>query len=185
MEAYKLKDILYLYLGCEVFGTYNDQSGSKGYLTGITNGGQDCEIQFFEEDGINVSEEPEFNDIAEIKPILRPLSDMTEDEIRHFVWVNMDSETHLDSDSRVSAEEIEIESEYQPDHKRLKIVVSCRCFEGTFFIDSNGDTRLYDDNDEGQPIDHQLENFLYLIKQGFDLFGLHESGQCIYKNDLK
>lgn len=76
----ELKDYLHLYLGCEIIGTYRDASGSKGYLTGITNGGCDCEIQFILEDGINVEEEPYINDIAQVKPILRPLSDMTEDE---------------------------------------------------------------------------------------------------------
>lgn len=27
------------------------------------------------------------------------------------------------------------------------------------------------------------EEFLYLIKQGFDLFGLHAAGLCLYRND--
>lgn len=39
-----------------------------------------------------------------------------------------------------------------------------------FFCDFNG---TYSCND-----------FLYLLKQGFDIFNLHKSGQCIYKEDL-
>lgn len=74
----ELKDYLHFYLGCEVIGNYDGPR--KGYLTGITNGGTEAEIQFFEEDGINVFEHPEFNTLDEIKPILRPLSDMTEEE---------------------------------------------------------------------------------------------------------
>jgi hypothetical protein len=74
------EEVAHLYLGCEVIGTYNDASGSRGYLTGITNGGTECEIQFIEEDGFNVSEEPEFNDIKEVKPILRRLETISADE---------------------------------------------------------------------------------------------------------
>lgn len=36
------EDVAHLYLGCQVIGTFNDASGSRGYLTGITNGGTKC-----------------------------------------------------------------------------------------------------------------------------------------------
>ncbi len=81
----KLSDYIHLYIGCEVIGTYNDGSGSKGFLTGVTNGATECEIQFLEEDGVNVSESPEWNDVKDVKPILRPLSDMTKEEWEHAV----------------------------------------------------------------------------------------------------
>lgn len=80
MDNKDIKDYLHLYLGRELFGTYLDASGSRGILTGVTNGGHECEIQFFLEDGINVEEEPEWNEAHEVKLILRPLSDMTEEE---------------------------------------------------------------------------------------------------------
>lgn len=76
----KFRDVVQHYLGCEVFGTYSDNSGSRGYLTGVTNGGADCEIQFILEDGINVEEEPYFNEISEVKPILRRLESMAAEE---------------------------------------------------------------------------------------------------------
>jgi hypothetical protein len=75
----KFKDVAHLYLMCEVIANY-DGEPRKGLLTGVRNGGYEAEIQFYEEDGFNVMEEPTFNEIAEVKPILRPLSDMTEDE---------------------------------------------------------------------------------------------------------
>ena len=75
----ELKDYAPFYLGCKVIGTY-DNKPRKGYLTGVNNGGYDCEIQFFEEDGINVFEHPVFNTIDEIKLTLRPLPDMTKEE---------------------------------------------------------------------------------------------------------
>lgn len=87
-----IKDYLHLYLGCQVIGTYNDASGSKGYLTGVTNGGYDCEIQFILEDGINVEEEPQYNEVKDVKPILRPLSDMTEDEVE-FIGIELKAGT--------------------------------------------------------------------------------------------
>jgi hypothetical protein len=82
----KIEDFIHLYIGCEVFGTYNDNSGSKGILTGVTNGGHECEIQFILEDGINVEEDPEWNETKEVKLILRPLSDknMSTDELREW-----------------------------------------------------------------------------------------------------
>ena len=80
LESKRIEDYLHLYLGCEIIGTYDDQSGGKGYLTGVTNGGHECEIQFIREDGINVEEEPQFNEAKEVKLILRQLGDMTDEE---------------------------------------------------------------------------------------------------------
>lgn len=82
MEARNIKDFIHLYLGCEVMGIHpTDDSERKGYLTGI-HGEYEAEIQFFNEDGFNVSEEPEYNRFNKVKPILRPLSDMTEEDFR-------------------------------------------------------------------------------------------------------
>ncbi len=80
------KDFIHLYIGCKVAGTYSDASGSIGILTGVTNGGSECEIQFFLEDGINVEEEPTWNDAKDVKLILRPLSSMTEEEGKELDW---------------------------------------------------------------------------------------------------
>jgi len=77
-----IKDYLHLYLGCEVLGEYADDEARKGYLTGVTNGAAECEIQFFLEDGFNVSEYPEWNDSAKVKILLTPLSEMTKEDFR-------------------------------------------------------------------------------------------------------
>src|SRR5690606_30031023 len=61
---------------------YLNDNGRKGILTGVTNGGHECEIQFYLEDGINVEEDPVWNETKEVKLILRPLSDMTEEEAK-------------------------------------------------------------------------------------------------------
>ena len=74
----ELKDYIHLYIGCELIGKLHGKP-TKGLLTGIS-GEYEAEIQFFEEDGINVFEYPEYNDFEKVKLILRPLSDMTEEE---------------------------------------------------------------------------------------------------------
>jgi hypothetical protein len=75
----ELIEFIHFHLGCEVIGQYNGES-RKGFLTGIKNGGYDLEIQFFEDDGINVFEEPEYNRIDDVKLLLRPLTDLNKDE---------------------------------------------------------------------------------------------------------
>lgn len=77
----QLKDYLHLYLGCELIGIHpDDDTERKGYLTGI-HGEYEAEIQFFNEDGVNVSEEPAYNMFDQIKLSLRPLSSMTMEEL--------------------------------------------------------------------------------------------------------
>lgn len=66
--------IFALYLGCEVIGQYDGER--KGYLTGI-HGEDQAEIQFFEQDGINVFEQPEYNQYDECKLRLIPLKEIT------------------------------------------------------------------------------------------------------------
>lgn len=90
-----IKDYLPFYLGCDVIGQYDGDR--KGYLTGVINGGVGCEIQFFEEDGINVFEEPEYNTPDEVQLVLRPLSDMTDEE-KSWAILNMPYKTQKSED---------------------------------------------------------------------------------------
>lgn len=75
----KIENYLKYYIDAEVIGKYDDED-RKGYLTGVRNGGYECEIQFFEEDGFNVKEEPEFNESSDVKLCLRKLSSITDAE---------------------------------------------------------------------------------------------------------
>ncbi|HEX8334711.1 MAG TPA: hypothetical protein VF622_18960 [Segetibacter sp.] len=79
------QEVAHLYLGCEVLATYNNVSDSRGYLTGITNGGTECEIQLILEDGFNVEEEPYFNLITEVKPVLRSITSMNQIEMEELL----------------------------------------------------------------------------------------------------
>lgn len=121
------------------------------------------------------------------KPILRPLSDMTEEEIIHLLWVNNDSE-QLDADCRISKEEIIQaidEQVFDKEHNRWRIMYSCRCFVGTFIIEGNGDMELYDEDDDLQGLENRSESFRYLLKQHFDLFNLIPEGLAIDKTKIK
>lgn len=61
-----IKDYLHLYLGCEIYDSYNDRTG---ILKGIT------------KDSVLIDHKTSWRlDFDEVKPILRPLSDMTEEE---------------------------------------------------------------------------------------------------------
>jgi hypothetical protein len=156
-----IKDYLHLYLGCKVVGTYNDNSGSYGYLTGVTNGGDECEIQFILEDCINVSEEPEWNEAKDVKPILRSLSDMTEADVADWGSVKINHTTYcVELDSTDDFGEF---TEVYPDGSIL--------------------SRSKDDGDI-RPIDGG-KLFLLLLSKHFDLFGLIEAGLAIDKSTLK
>lgn len=77
----KIEDYLHLYVGCEVAAPnpYDDHGVeiAKGLLTGI-HGEYGPEIQFII-DG-NAEEDPDYVEFIKVKPILRRLSSMTEEE---------------------------------------------------------------------------------------------------------
>lgn len=82
-----IKDYIHLYIGCEVIAPnpYYADDGiklAKGILTGI-HGEYGAEIQFII-DG-NAEEEPAYDREFELKPVLRRLSSITEEEARE-IW---------------------------------------------------------------------------------------------------
>jgi hypothetical protein len=71
-------DYLHLYLGCEVAVQGEER---RGYLTGVTNGAHECEIQYqLADNPHHLEEEPEWANSEDVMLVLRPLSDMTEEE---------------------------------------------------------------------------------------------------------
>lgn len=98
------------------------------------------------------------NDLANVKPILRPLSDMTDEEIRMmFVLKGYNNENF--KPTRVKIDDLFIqfeidgdEYEYQCDYQHL--------------------------------ITMRPNQFTYLLKQGFDLFGLIDAGLALDKTKL-
>lgn len=108
----KFKDVAHLYLGCKII---NEALDGKYYNKneGVLNLVELNEV--ISSDGV-------------WKPLLRPLSDITEEEDKH----------------------------------RAKIWVD-NCEKSIAFTEALRTN--------------------YLLKQGFDLFNLHESGECLYRND--
>lgn len=165
----KFSEVSHLYLGCELIGSFRLEP-RKGYLTGITNGGEDVEIQFFEEDGINVFESPEFNTVKEIKPILRPISDMTEDEMKEIF--NLIFKRIFPPSGNILLFDLGKKEERRvlwTGVERVGIDLS-----GDIWADS--DLHIYKFNP------HLIT--AYLLKQRFDLFELIKNGEAIDKTTL-
>jgi hypothetical protein len=171
----QFKDVAHLYFGCEVAGTYNDAFGSIGYLTGLTNGGVDCEIQFFLEDGINVEEEPHFNSIEEVKPILRPLSDLTKSE-----WLEVVRLCHFTDDKIKEIKQFTRGLSFNSHCYGVRFDSGNLWYEITH---QNGCRFNYSNEKGSLPISKPFELTAYLLKQGFDLFDLIKSGQAIDKTN--
>lgn len=126
-----IKDYLHLYLGCEcealVKYSETSQKWVKGYLAGIVKGKPQAQLYDAFGNAWELLHETE-----EIKPILRPLPDLTNDE--------------------------------------AKVLGYNRAIDWW--------------RDHGHFGTHSAKNFAYLLKQGFDLFGLIESGLAIDKTKL-
>jgi len=152
-----IKDYLHLYLGCEIQGNYMDEP-CKGYLTGI--GEYQAEIQFIVNG--NAEEEPAYNRYSEVKPILRTLSDMTEDE--KLWWFNSvnDGKRKL------------VESEWVSELNGKACEPHWTLWTDDYKIGRMGYTVGI--NNSFKP-----EQFFWLLSKHFDLFGLIEAGMAIDK----
>lgn len=167
-----IKNYLHLYLGC--------------YCTMIDG---DAQQRRFTLNAYNLNYYRQWS--SNLKPILRPLSSMTEDEALHIAWFNLDSEKHLDKDSRITKDEISANVVYNDggllvdENAAVVIDLTCRCFEGQVCIRTNGDIELWNDAGEKLPIERPAENVIFLLSKNFDLFGLIESGLAIDKTSLR
>lgn len=124
----EIKDYLHLYLGCEC-KRMGEATTSK--LTGVSyDDTQRIWWAYFE------GEESGHSQFPDVFPILRPLTDMNDEEKDWFGW---DTET-------------------------------------LYHTFNNLNHKIYY---------FHCDEFLYLLKQGFDLFGLIESGLAIDKKTLK
>lgn len=203
MSEKKISDFLHYYIGCEVIGNYNDEP-RKGYLTGVQNGGYECEIQFFEEDGFNVFEEPEFNESKDVKLCLSRLEDITEED-----WIKCFGLSRGVVDQHYENKTIQRLSTTE----RMIVLGKCQFVFG-YHNCSDNDVRL------GNGISFYLKTYLikeelsvsesgiqageslfndpktlpvlnvvhiihYLLSKGYDLFGLIEAGLAIDKKTLQ
>jgi len=117
------------------------------------------------------------------KPALRPLSDMTEEEMSVLVQI-----LFSDVDDKIDPEELQLEMFYWDNATmvdgdiQVRANISCRCFQGQLAIRECGSMQLFDD-DKGSPVrlNNIPEGTRYLLSKRFDLFGLIEAGLAIKK----
>ncbi len=174
-----IKDYLHLYLGCDTL----DKDNNRSYLVAVYDDG----VGFvrYANEAVCIS----FNrDVHKL--ILRPLSDMTEDECKYLAWFHMDSEKHLDADARITIEEVDTNIVYGDgglmvdSNAAVVIEISCRCFEGQLCVRANGDLEMWSERGERLEMDRQGESVRYLLSKGFDIFNLIPEGLAIDKTKL-
>lgn len=122
---------------------------------------------------------------------LRPISDMSEDEGEQFALLCMDSKHHLEADSRISMEEMDIKVHRNDGGNLidgdvlLYIEVSVRCFEGAIIIRDDMSIGTWDDEEEKEGrVDDIGEKVMWLCQQGFDLFNLIPAGLAVKKEGV-
>lgn len=171
----RIEDYLHLYIGCEVKLNDKVAEASKVVLSGIYRGIDQRgyspaapRCQLFTHPGFNII----WVEIDEFKPILRRLSSMTEEE-RAELWSLVFGNEHRKFTGRTTwFEKPSLSSDPRwvllQGVERLGIEMN-----GHVWADS--DLHLFKHN--------QHEVTRWLLSKGFDLFGLHEAGLCLYKND--
>lgn len=167
----KKQDYLHLYIGCDVLVQGEERTG---VLTGVMNGCYECEVQFrLVDNPHHLEEEPEWVNIDDVMVILRPLSDMTEEEAANVYTIERDRILHPPTNYH--------------DIRRgdgCWKIVRLDLIDTTLFITDNA--IVYKVTEEGKnPIIEYTRNLpgiiLYLLNQHFDLFGLIEAGLAIDK----
>ncbi len=160
----KIEDYLHLYIGQTVARDHNGLV-EYAYLAGV------CKSEVEKYKWVSVLDVgiDHFHEwyVEETKPILRPLSDMTEDEMRELYKIMGEPSntfcypvTHVKWGSRIEG--------YQPN------IIDVR-YEGSH--GGGGGSGHY------QILLNRIDSksFLWLLSKGFDLFGLIESGLAIDK----
>ncbi len=147
----RVADCLHLYLGCEVMEEEN-----KGTLYAIGKLGGDGKTRVMVDCSSNQSY---WTSIDNVKPILRPLSDLTEEEIFELFKAH-----GLSKDARfIRGKADGITGNF------IQIEYSINGEMGNDYLHINEFGRL------------SALGYTYLLKQKFDLFGLIESGAAVEK----
>lgn len=171
----KIEDYLNLYLGCKV----SIALGEFDFI-GIE---KDCAVVWNKIYGRKIYL------IQLIKPILRPLSDMTEEEAEDFALSCLNSRHAPEHFDPVEKDELQIEfvkndgGNFLDDDVEIYIGLSCRCLDGYISIMKDGRIGMSEEDDiptkEMEPIDDVYGKVHWLLSKHFDLFGLIESGLAI------
>lgn len=179
----KIEDYLHLYLGCKV-----EYDGRIGIIyTYYHPAGRYNEnmvwVCSLEEDG-----NPEMSCAVgadKVKPILRPLSDMTEEEMIQLLQI-----LFAGVDDKIADDELQIEMFYWDNSTmvdgdiQVGCNVSCRCFEGQLCVRECGSIMLMDEEGVCQRLQNVPAAINYMRSKTFDCDGLIESGLAIDKTTL-
>jgi hypothetical protein len=169
----QIKDYLQLYLGCDC-SVQGEEEVKK--ITGISyDDTQRIWWAYFE------NQENGYAIIDDVAPILRPLSDMTEDEALKLCSIVSPT---IFGDFRYKKWIVTKEREWDSTQKNY--TVKREGDDHSFEVDClDGDILLWEDN---KMIDSPYMDFNYrfeYLKMGFDIFGLIESGLAIDATKLK
>lgn len=154
----QFKDVAHLYLWCDCLleGRY------KAKLCGFQHNKPILTL-YYASGEVSYSQKDTFalNDYSLLKPILRPLSDMTKEEGIEY------AQFYCRNKIAVPIDWVEIKM-----HESGSVNLSIG--------DGGGGLSLF----PGGPHGDKAEAFVYLLKKGFDLFGLIESGQALDKTKM-
>lgn len=150
----ELKDYIHLYLGCKcLIQQFGEHPKSFGVISCVEHGDSLVMI-------IDSGPNTRAIRITEIKLVLRPLSSMTDVEVRELIQYD-----------KLCEEYKSLVYEFFPDGKRIEIQWSVETDDG-IKIPNNWTLSL---------IEMNAHDFAWALKKGFDLFGLKEAGLAIYE----
>lgn len=159
----KIEDYLHFHLGCEVKFPKSQSPETNGILMLTPQLLSECH---------------ESNEWLYLKPLLRPLSSVTEEEM--FEVLNSMVPDYFEDVPTI--DEYDFEMFYNDGGNMVDADVAiganytCRCFEGQIVIRQDGSIHMFDEAGKAENIYKQPEAFKYLLSHHFDLFGLIESG---------
>lgn len=174
----QLKDVLHLYLGCRVLVTDIDGQVFEDKVESVIDDKGGRRFSIYEFGDVPFDNHGEY--YQSIKPLLRPLSSMTNEQMKEY-WIALSSEV----EEKITADEIDVDMFYNDGGTMVDgdievgANITCRCFIGQIAIRKCGSAFLFNEAGELERLAGVPEGFLYLLKQRFDLFNLIPSGQAI------
>lgn len=123
----------------------------------------------------------------DLTPILRPLSDMTEQELIEVIQLSVPD----DLEDHPTADDYDLEIFYNDGGNlvdrdvAIGATYSCICYEGSVAIRKCGTIHFFNDEGEFEKVYNIPRVYAFLLSKQFDMFGLIEAGLAIDKTTLK
>jgi hypothetical protein len=170
-----IKDFAHYYIGQRCLNTWFSEE-HPNYNPGwvLTGFDRDAHRPF------KLETEEDFTWTDSIKPVLRRLEDMTEDDMIGL----LQSMVPADMEDKPTEDDYSLEMFYNDDGLMVDsdIIIganyTCICFNGQIAIRECGSVIIFDEEEMQRPCNIP-QAFHYLLKQGFDLFGLIAKGLAV------